>query len=185
MSNDNAIVRCFKLWAKISMMVVDGTRDATSVADVLQGILNQPQGKPVFDPVAFLGEGWSFAEARNSRSSPVGLLDNYSIVKLSTDWLKGKSNVAGETRRMRILNDAVSIPLHADHFLDLLNNKRKIPEEWKKVKSMITFDGDVFLDPHGDRRVLCLTWQVGRWDWICVCLNDGWDASRPSTVLVC
>jgi hypothetical protein len=36
MSNDNAIVRCFKLWAKISMMVVDGSRDATSVADALQ-----------------------------------------------------------------------------------------------------------------------------------------------------
>ena len=42
MSNDNAITRVFKLWAKISMMVVDGTRDATTVAEALQNILNQP-----------------------------------------------------------------------------------------------------------------------------------------------
>ena len=45
MSNDNAIARVFKLWAKISMMVVDGTRDATSVADVLQGILSPLSAK--------------------------------------------------------------------------------------------------------------------------------------------
>ncbi len=42
MSNDNAIIRAFKLWAKISMMIVDGKRDATTVADALQVILNQP-----------------------------------------------------------------------------------------------------------------------------------------------
>lgn len=40
MSNDTAIVRAFKLWAKISMMIVDGTRDATKVADTLQTIVN-------------------------------------------------------------------------------------------------------------------------------------------------
>lgn len=40
MSNDNtAIARVFKLWAKTSMMIVDGRRDATVVADVLQTIL--------------------------------------------------------------------------------------------------------------------------------------------------
>ena len=43
MSNDNAIVRAFKLWAKISMMIVDGTRDPENVADALQTILNQPR----------------------------------------------------------------------------------------------------------------------------------------------
>jgi hypothetical protein len=40
MSNDkDAIDRLFKLQAKINMMVVDGTRDATTVADALQSIL--------------------------------------------------------------------------------------------------------------------------------------------------
>lgn len=40
MSNDTAIVRVFKLWAKISMMIVDGRRDAAEVADTLQTIVN-------------------------------------------------------------------------------------------------------------------------------------------------
>jgi hypothetical protein len=42
MSNDDGIIRVFKLWAKISMMIVDGTRDATVVADALQVILDTP-----------------------------------------------------------------------------------------------------------------------------------------------
>jgi hypothetical protein len=42
MSNDKAFARVFKLWAKIAMMMVDGTRDAVKVAGVLQTILDQP-----------------------------------------------------------------------------------------------------------------------------------------------
>lgn len=41
MSNDTAIMRLFKLQAKINMMVVDGNRDATVVADALQQILEE------------------------------------------------------------------------------------------------------------------------------------------------
>lgn len=41
MSNDSAIARVFKLWAKISMMILDGKRDATTVANVLQVILDE------------------------------------------------------------------------------------------------------------------------------------------------
>ncbi len=184
MSNDNAIVRCFKLWAKISMMVVDGTRDATSVADVLQGILNQPQQKPAIDLASFIGEGWSFAEARNSRSAALGLLDDYSKVKLTTDWLEGKSSVDGETRRMRIIADTASTPLNADHFFDLWNNQEKIPEEWKKVQGVITFDGDVLRNPRSDRYVLSLCWQGGKWSWYCYWLGDRRYANYPSAVLV-
>lgn len=184
MSNDNAIVRCFKLWAKISMMVVDGTRDATSVADVLQGILNKSERKPEFDSVAFfVKKGLSFAEARNPRSAALGLLDDYSKVKLSTDWLEGQPHVDGETRRTRIFADTASTPLNTDHFLDLWNNKDKIPEEWKKVKGVITFDGDVLLSPNSDRYVLFLYWDGGEWCWNCSWLGSEWNASPPSAVL--
>lgn len=179
MSNDNAIVRCFKLWAKISMMVVDGTRDATNVANVLQGILN----RSAFDPVASIGKGWSFAEACESRSAALGLLDDYSKVKLSTDWLEGTSSVGGETRRTRIIAYTASTPLNADHFLDLWNNKEKIPEEWKKVNYVITFDGDILRDPDGERYALCLYWDVGSWHWGRRWLGLDWDASYPSAVL--
>lgn len=41
MSNDSAIARVFKLWAKISMMILDGKRDATTVANVLQVVLDE------------------------------------------------------------------------------------------------------------------------------------------------
>ncbi|MEI6810526.1 MAG: hypothetical protein WCK60_00565 [Candidatus Nomurabacteria bacterium] len=136
-----------------------------------------------FDPVAFIGEGWSFAEARNPRSAALGLLDYYSKVKLSTDWLEGKSSVDGETRRTRILVDTASTPLNADHFLDLWNNKEKIPEEWKKVKGVITFDGDVLRDSRGDRYILCLYWSDGRWSWYGHWLGRKWHAAYPSAVL--
>lgn len=180
-SADSAIVRCFKLWAKISMMVVDGTRDAMSVADGLQAILNQPQTR--LNPVTFIGKGWSYAEPRDSRSAALGLLPDYSKVKLSTDWLNGKSSVGGETRRTHILADTHHTSLNADHFLDLWNNKGKIPEEWKKVKGVITFDGDVLRNPRGYRYVLCLYWDGGGWRWICSWRDGSWDAYFPSAVL--
>jgi hypothetical protein len=42
MSNDKDVInRLFKLQAKINMMVMDGTRDAESVADALQQILEE------------------------------------------------------------------------------------------------------------------------------------------------
>lgn len=47
LNENSAIVRAFKLWAKISMMIVDGTRDATSVANVLQCIVDQPSVQKV------------------------------------------------------------------------------------------------------------------------------------------
>lgn len=183
MSNDNAIVRCFRLWAKISMMIVDGTRDATSVANVLQGILNQSQTKPNFDPATFIGARWSYDKARDQRSADIGLIDDYSKVKLTTDWLEGALSVDGETRRTRIIADTASTMLHADHFLDLWNNKEKIPEEWKKIKGVITFDGDILRDSNGNRYVLCLYWHDGEWYWRCRWLVDKWLASNPSAVL--
>ncbi len=44
MSNGkNALARLFKLWAKVSMMVVDRKRDPKMVADALQKIIDNPQ----------------------------------------------------------------------------------------------------------------------------------------------
>lgn len=43
MSNNNILERVFKLWAKVAMMVVDGTRDAENVADLLQTIVDGPK----------------------------------------------------------------------------------------------------------------------------------------------
>lgn len=42
MSNDTAFARVFKLWAKVSMMLVDGRRNPDEVAAALQTILEKP-----------------------------------------------------------------------------------------------------------------------------------------------
>ncbi len=41
MSNNNILERVFRLWAKVAMMIVDGTRDAEKVADILQTIVDE------------------------------------------------------------------------------------------------------------------------------------------------
>ena len=136
-----------------------------------------------FSPVAFIGVDWSYAEARNPRSAALGLLDDYSKVKLSTEWLEGQSHVYGETHRTRIIADVDHISLNADHFFDLWNNKEKIPEEWKKASGVITFDGDVLLSPNGSRCVLCLYWYGDGWRWYYDGLLYGWFAYNPSAVV--
>src|SRR3989338_9792133 len=159
MSNDKAIARAFKLWAKISIMIVDDPRGASVVADALQVILN----RPTFSLTTFIGKDWSYDEARDSRSAALGTLDDYSRVTLSSDWLQGSKRVDGETRRRPILKDQSFTSLNCDHFFDLWNNKEKIPESWKNV-GVITFDGDVLRDPNGSRYVLCLCWGGGKWN---------------------
>jgi hypothetical protein len=179
MSNGNVIERLWKLEASAKKLILDGKRAPEQLCDLLQKFI----GAAALSPVAFIGKGWSFAEARNPRSAALELLDDYSKVKLTTSWLEGQPRIDGETRRTRILADTASTPLHADHFLDLWNNKEKIPEDWKKVKGVITFDGDVLRSPRGDRCVLCLCWDGGEWYWDCRWLGSGWDVVNPSAVL--
>ena len=179
MSNGNVIERLWKLEASANKLVLDGKRAPEQLCDLLQTFIDAV----AFNPVVFIGEGWSFDEARNPRSAALGLLEDYSKVKLSTSWLEGKSSVDGETRRTRIIADTTSAPLHADHFFDLWNNKEKIPEEWKKVKGVITFDGDVLRYSNGRRCVLCLYWYDGEWYWYYRWLGREWDANFPSAVL--
>ena len=137
----------------------------------------------VFDPVSFIGEGWSCDEERNPRSVTLPLLDDYSKVKLSTDWLEDCSSVDSKTRRANILADMNHIPLNIDHFFDLWTNKEKIPKKWKKVKGGITFDGDVLRGSDGRSYFLCLCWRGGLWRWDCRWFGHGCSAFFPSAVL--
>ncbi len=152
------------------------------------------QQKPAFNP-ARMGEGYSYSEARNWRSAALGLLDDYSKVNLSTDWLGGKPQIVGTLRRKRILADTANTPLNADHFVDIVDNKEKFPEEWKKDGRCITFDGDVFTfcdgRHHSDGRlfrgsrfVMGLSWLDGQPLKHCVWLaSHELDAKYPSAVL--
>ena len=140
-------------------------------------------GKSLFDPATFIGKDWSYVQPRDPRSARLGLLADYSKVKLSIDWLQGELILDGETRRERILADATHTALNADHFLDLWTNKGKIPESWKKVKGIITFDGDVLQYSDGDHAVIYLCWRSGKWAWGCGWLGREWSADDPSVVL--
>ncbi len=149
------------------------------------------QQKPVFD-LSWMGKGYSQYRPRDPRSAALGLLDDYSKVKLSTDWLKGKSQIAATLRRERILSDTASTPLNADHWVDIVDNMEKFPEEWKKDGRCITFDGDIFIfhdgRQHPDGRlfrgksfVLGLSWQDNKQQMVRVFL-EGY-ANHPSAVL--
>jgi hypothetical protein len=85
MSNGNVIKRLWKLQASANKLVLDGKRTPEQLCDLLQKFIDAS----VFSPVSFLGARWSFAE-RNPRSVAIGLLDDYSKVKLSTDGLAGR-----------------------------------------------------------------------------------------------
>ncbi len=179
MSNDKDKARLIDLMGKVLMMVSDGKRDARTVADWLQKLVNERS----FVPATFMDKGWSYEGERDARSAAIGLLDNYSKVKFSTSWLKGGVRVSGKVRRCRILEDRFFVPLNCDHFFDLWNNKEKIPEEWKTVKGMITFDGDVLRDSVGGHFVMCLKWNSGEWIWSCDWLNNLWSVDDPSAGL--
>ena len=138
-------------------------------------------GKSLFDPATFIGKDWSYVQPRDPRSARLGLLADYSKVKLSIDWLQGQSVLDGETRRKHILADTVYTALNADHFFDLWTNKKKIPESWKK--GFISFDGYVLQNPNGNRYVLYLYWQDGGWDWNYGWMSREWNANNPSAVL--
>ncbi len=180
MSNDNRYERLWKLQAKANMLILDDKRDI----DVLLGFYQRFLEASSFNPATFIGKGWSYYEARDPRSASLVLIDDYSQVKMSTNWLAGKTSVDGETRRRRILEDQSSIPLNCDHFLYLWNNKKKIPKSWEKVGA-VTFDGDVLRHSDGPSRryVLYLYWIDGRWFWSASWLDNGWDDYSPSAVL--
>jgi len=180
MSNDKVINRLWNLQATVNKLVQDGRRDPEVLCDLLQKFMEQ---SVQFSPSKFIVEGYSYDEPRNPRSATLGLLADYSKVVLLTDWLQDQTVVNGETRRTRILDDAAHTALNADHFLDLWNNKEKIPESWKEVKGTITFDGDVLRNPNGDRCVLYLCWNGSEWRWSCRWLGLKFNVSSLSAVL--
>lgn len=137
-----------------------------------------------FDPVAFLGKGWSIAE-EDERSLALTEVD-VAQVTLVTMLKDGESRVVGE-EKLRRLKDAGHVRLDAGVFKFLWENQEIIPEEWKRTGNgsiqYIYFDGTVLRGPDGGRRVLCLSRYGDEWDWHYGWLGIGWDADEPSAVL--
>lgn len=123
-------------------------------------MLSIDRSKP-FDPVAFIGKGWSIAE-QDERSLALPEID-LSQVCFETMLHEGESSIGGEEKLKR-LKTSGHIRLDAKVLQTLWENQRLIPESWKKPTNsnttFIFFDGTVLRDPDGDRCVLCLSWTT-------------------------
>jgi hypothetical protein len=185
-------------WDAISGTVlqkaIDNPRDAGSQftaflkngGHVIQGV---PKAIPIdrtsaFDPVAFIGEGWSIVE-EDERSVALHEVD-LSKISLVTMLAEGETSVSGEEKLKR-LKEAGHIRLDAKVFNTLWMNPHLTPESWKQKTNgnttYIFFDGTILRSPRGGRYVLCLYWRDGKRDWDCPWLVYQWDASNPSAVL--
>ncbi len=174
--------------------VIDNPRDAGSqfTAFLKNGgrvIVGEPKVIPIdrtsaFDPVAFIGEGWSIVE-EDERSLALGEVD-LTKVNFETMLKERESSVVGEEKLKR-LKDAGHIRLDAKVFQTLWENQHLIPASWKEPTNgnttYVFFDGTILRNSRGSRCVLCLYWDDGEWDWRYGWLDDKWDARYPSAVL--
>jgi hypothetical protein len=174
--------------------VIDNPRDAGSqfTAFLKNGgrvIVGEPKVIPIdrtsaFDPVAFIGEGWSIVE-EDERSLALGEVD-LTKVNFETMLKERESSVVGEEKLKR-LKDAGHIRLDAKVFQTLWENQHLIPASWKEPTNgnttYVFFDGTILRDSRGNRYVLYLCWFDGEWDWDYIWLGREWSARDPSAVL--
>lgn len=174
--------------------VIDNPRDAGSqfTAFLKNGgrvIVGEPKVIPIdrtsaFDPVAFIGEGWSIVE-EDERSLKLGEVD-LTKVNFETMLKERESSVVGEEKLKR-LKDAGHIRLDAKVFQTLWENQHLIPASWKEPTNgnttYVFFDGTILRRSDGRRCVLCLYWDDGEWHWYYLWLDNWWRANDPSAVL--
>ena len=138
-----------------------------------------------FDPVAFIGKGWSIVE-QDDRSLA---LTQIELGKIDLDHMlkKGETHIKGEDKLQRMKGDE-RIRLDAMVFQTLWENQSIIPVLWKEKRSgnttYIFFDGTILWSPRGRRCVLCLLWfDDGWWCWDYVWLDGEWREGDHSALL--
>ena len=180
--------------ASVLQKVIDNPRDAGRefTAFLKSGrrvIVGEPKVIPIdrasaFDPVAFIGNGWSIVE-EDERSLALTEVD-LSKVSFETMLENGESSVVGEEKLKRLKAQG-NIRLDAKVFQTLWENQHLIPASWKELTNgnttYVFFDGTVLRDSDGSRCVLYLCWNDGKWDWLCHWLDRKWNAGDPSAVL--
>ena len=150
-----------------------------------------------FDPVHFIGKGWSIwrgqvdgdgltgDEDQDERSLALTEVD-LSKIRIETCLHNRETVVGGEEKFLR-LKAANYIRLDAKVFQTFWEHKDKIPEPWKEKANgntrLIFFDGTILRSPYGARSVLYLYWNGDGWYWIYYCLGIDWFTNTPSAVL--
>lgn len=142
-----------------------------------------------FDPVAFLGEGWSLIEEEQDKRSAVLTEVDMSKAEFLTCLKEGESRITGEEKLVRLKQENC-IRYGATVFMGLwqdyqVHKEDSVLERLYQDKNITYMDffGDVFLSPRGDRSVLYLyRGGAGAWGWRYFWLDGGWDAGYVSVV---
>lgn len=178
MSNDSIIVRVFKLWAKIAMMIVDGTRDPTNVADTLQTILNPTTLKPIeISPVKLPGVGLKSVEKdADQRSFQLTAVD-LSNVSFEACLTHGESFISGKEKLERLIAmGGVRLDPRFGFALFLEKGQKTLELIYQKHGvTYVDFFGQIFEDEAGSRYVHKLSRvRVGEWRWGVTRLGCKW-----------
>ncbi len=154
-------------------------------------------GANPFNPEKYIGKGWSIwrgpaegdghsgEEDQDMRSLALPE-DELEAIRLETMLRSDEKHIGGEERQRR-LKEAGLIRLDARVIQVLWKNQVLIPESWKQktngYTTFIYFDGTILRSPNGNRCVLYLYWDGGRWRWDYRWLGNDWDGGNPSAVL--
>ncbi len=136
----------------------------------------------LFEPVSFedMGSGW-FIEEQDKRSLAITSVD-LETVSLKTMINLGEKCVHGE-EKLRRLTEAGYIRLDARIFQTLWEKQFYIPEMWKSANA-IFFDGTILSNPFGNRCVVYLYWNNGKWHWLYGWLESEWFINDYSACIV-
>ena len=121
----------------------------------------------LFDPVEFLGKGWSIEE-QDERSLAITEINVDDIV-LHTMMKYTETSITGEEKLKRLRDDKTHLQLDAGIFLHFLNNKKLITK-YSEGK-LIFFDGTILCRSGEDscfdknRFVLYLSPRNNEWFW--------------------
>lgn len=159
---------------------------------VLKSVTQMVVAARPFDPVSFIGNGWSLiAEERDERSAALPEID-FSQVVFETSLEKGESSIRGEEKLKR-LKAGGKIRCGYTVFMGLWEEYKarkedSVLERLHKEQDITYMDffGDVLLVPivpSGHRNVLCLDRYGGAWRWGCRWLGGEWGAAGRSASL--
>lgn len=137
-----------------------------------------------FDPVTFIGRGWSLDEPEDARALKLAAVD-FAGVTFATCLQEDERRITGE-EKLRRLKECKVIRLDAKVGQALYEEEGHQTLEWLRKEKGITyldFLGTILRGPYGYRFVLCLVWREGRWHWDCSWLDRDWLESYPSAAL--
>lgn len=143
-----------------------------------------------FDPIRFIGKGWSIIpEEHDARNDALTEVDCSKIL-FETCLKDNETSITGEDKLKR-LKAGGNIRLGAPAFLGFWENykmrkENSVLEHLYREKGItyLDFFGDVLLAPRGDRKVLCLYRRdAGVWGWDYYWLASVWLAQDFSASL--